>query len=105
MPDPQFSLFVQHHDGYGNITTKPSIPLNSTVEEADKPRLAGKAEAILAALRAGPKTNVELAHIGGIRYSARLAELKAVGVEWEITARDHATGVNTYTLISEPTNA
>jgi hypothetical protein len=97
----QGSLFTQTRDAYRNVTTKPAIPLNSSVEEADKPRINGQAERILSRLREGPATNVELSAIA-LRYSARLGELKAAGFDWEITDRNRETGVNTYRLISEP---
>jgi hypothetical protein len=58
-----------------------------------------KAQRILARLRQGPAGTMELAQIGGIRFGARLNELKARGLRWD--REDHKDGVweySTYTM-------
>lgn len=73
-----------------------SIPVNSTVEEQDVPRLTAQHQAILDALREGPKTNLELGMICQ-RFGARLHELKLAGHPW--LRRNIGPGVNEYRLI------
>lgn len=73
-----------------------SIPLNSTVEEQDAPRLSRQQQAILAALREGPKTNIELGKIAQ-RFSARLREIKRAGHPW--LRKNIGPGVNEYRLL------
>jgi hypothetical protein len=47
-----------------------------------------KAEKILARLRLGPANSAELAQVGGLRYSARIFELRAAG--HNIVTEEHA---------------
>lgn len=74
----------------------PVIPLNSTVEAQDIPRLSAQHHAIIAALREGPKTNLQLGMIAQ-RFGARLNEIKKAGIPW--VRRSVAPGVNEYRLI------
>ena len=71
------------------------IEANPSVKAEDKPRLTKQCREILAALRSGPKLNHELAPIG-IRYSARIGELRKAG--YEIETEHVANGVHKYTL-------
>ena len=48
---------------------------------------AGKAEAILERLKRGPATSMDLMQVGGIRYSARVFELRQRGKR--ITTENH----------------
>lgn len=54
-----------------------------------------KAQRILARLRQGPANSLEMLHVGGIRYSARIHELRAQG--HRIVTEEHAEWA-TYTL-------
>lgn len=76
------------------------IPVNSTVDPRESARLSRQSKLILARLREGAATNVQLARIG-IRYSARIGELRGVGYQIEIIERNHETGVNVYALTGE----
>ena len=92
----QLSMFEQTtHDG-----GKPSITpvLNPTVHPDAKPRLGKQQQEILDRLQRGPATNVELAAIG-IRYSARIHELRTAGYVIEKTTENHATGLVVYRLV------
>jgi len=60
-------------------------------------RLAGNALRALARLRQGPATNVELLALAGMRFGARLFELRRAGYHIE-TDEDKRRGVVTYTL-------
>lgn len=54
---------------------------------------------IVARLRQGPATTWQLAQVGGIRFGARLDELKAAGMRWDREDRaDHSV----YTMTREP---
>jgi hypothetical protein len=91
------------------------IPLNSTVSEADVPRLNAQHHTILDRLKKGPATNVELIQICQ-QFSAILHELKQVGVRWkknrvkrenwEHTYGEwkYQPGVWEYRLVETPTN-
>lgn len=76
------------------------IPVNVTVDPREAVRLSNQSKRILAILRECPCTNNVLATIG-IRYSARIGELRAAGYKIEIIKRNHDTGVNVYALIEE----
>jgi len=56
-----------------------AINFNVTVAPAAEKRLGRHHQAILAALREGPRTNWELAKVGGLRFGARLEELRSAG--------------------------
>jgi hypothetical protein len=70
-------------------------PCDPHVAEADKPRLSGQCAAILALLRAGPRTNAELAAVS-LKYTSRLSDLRAAG--YEITCQRLEGGVTLYRL-------
>lgn len=74
----------------------PAAPLNSTVDEADVPRLSAQHHAILGRLTEGPATNLELGLICQ-RFGARLHELKRAGRPW--VKRMIKAGVYEYRLI------
>ena len=57
-----------------------------------------RAQAILARLRRGPASSQELLRVGGLRYGARLLELRRAG--HRITTEDHLDSA-TYTLEGE----
>jgi hypothetical protein len=82
-----------------DFNAKP-IPVNPSVDPVEAVRLSKQSEEILERLRQGPATNVELACIG-IRYSARIGELRSAGYQVEITHRNRSTGVNVYRLKGE----
>lgn len=58
------------------------IRLNSSVPEHEAPRLSTQHQAILDALRTGPKTNLQLRLIAD-RFGARLEEIKRAGIRWD----------------------
>lgn len=82
---------------YGEIIEGPPpvAKLNPTVPAGDEVRLGKQHYAILAMLRAGPATNVELATIGQ-RFGARLLELKQAG--YAIVKAQEGPGLYRYTL-------
>jgi hypothetical protein len=47
--------------------------------QAEQQRLERAEDRVLRALQAGPKTNVELVQIGGIRATGRISDLRAKG--------------------------
>ena len=82
-----------------DLTPQPMAirPLSSGVPESDKTRLKPSAVAILARLQQGPATALDLARCGGgLRYGARLLELRQVG--HAILAEDEGAGVWRYRL-------
>lgn len=54
-------------------------PVDPNVQPKDKPRLGKSSLRILARLKEGPATNAELMQIGGMRFGARLHDLKKAG--------------------------
>lgn len=71
--------------------------LNPTAPKERKGALQRKCLAILGRLQAGPACNTELLGVGGLRYSARIAELRAAGHVIH-TDENKATGLVFYTL-------
>lgn len=63
-------------------------------------RLSGQCEQILARLRRGAATNLELSEIA-MRFSARIFDLRKQGYRIEITSRDTDTGAVIYELLGE----
>lgn len=59
-------------------------------------RRANNKTRILAALQSGPKTNVQLAAIGGLRFGGRLHELRE---EYEIRTEPLDGGLVRYVLV------
>ncbi len=74
------------------------VPLNSSVPDEEAPRLSLQHEAILDALREGPKTNLQLGMIAQ-RFGGRLHELKRAGHPW--TKRCLRPGIYEYRLVGE----
>lgn len=70
-------------------------PVDPHVPAEDVPRLTKQALAILARLRRGPATNVELSAIG-LRFGARLMDMRRAG--YEIESVRGAGGLWTYSL-------
>jgi hypothetical protein len=68
------------------------------VREA-RPRLQRACFRILDRLQLGPATNLELLQVGGLRYSARIHELKGAGHKVRIIEDDAATGRVVYELV------
>lgn len=64
-----------------------------------RPRLQRACLRILARLQVGPATNMQLLQIGGMRFGARLHELKAAGHTVRIVEEDHVTGRVVYELV------
>lgn len=73
----------------------PVATCNPTVQEADIPRLGRQHHAILAMLRKGPATNVELSAIGQ-RFGGRIHELRQAG--YAILREQEGRGLYRYTL-------
>jgi len=57
--------------------------------QAEQQRLERAEDRVLRALQAGPKTNVDLVQIGGIRATGRISDLRAQG---HIIHADHVRG-------------
>jgi TPP-dependent trihydroxycyclohexane-1,2-dione (THcHDO) dehydratase len=73
---------------------------DNRIAREERPRLKRQAIAVLERLQAGRASNLELVDAGGgVRYSARIAELRAVGYDVQIVERDHATGRVVYELV------
>ena len=99
----QGNLFTTtNHDGVAvyDVTNHHSgdLRLNPTVPEAAKARLSKQQQAILARLRVGPATNLELIQIAQ-RFSARIHELRTAGYRIERTRDDEEAGIYLYALI------
>lgn len=71
--------------------------LNPTAPKERRGALQRKCLAILGRLQAGPACNTELVEVGGLRFGARLAELRAAG-HMIHTDENKATGLVFYTL-------
>lgn len=71
--------------------------LNPTAPKERRGALQRKCLAILGRLQAGPACNTELVEVGGLRFGARLAELRAAGHVIH-TDENKATGLVFYTL-------
>lgn len=95
----QGSLFdtTDRRGAYGQAVDDPPpvAKLNPTVQEADVHRLGKQHHAILAMLRAGPATNVELSAIGQ-RFGGRIHELRRAG--YAILREQVGQGLYRYTL-------
>ena len=74
-------------------------PVDRHVRGRDVDRLTRSNERLLAALRTGPKTNVELVPICGMRVSGRVFDLRRHG--YAIKATAGTGGVWTYELEDE----
>ena len=75
-----------------------AIRLNPTAPSERYKNLQRKCLLILERLRQGPATNLELVTIGGLRYGARLGELR--DAKYKIhTQEDRCTGIAVYTLV------
>jgi hypothetical protein len=74
------------------------IELNSSVPDHEAPRLRPQHHEILARLREGPATNLELGMICQ-RFGARLNELRKAGIPWKKECVK--AGIYKYTLIGE----
>jgi hypothetical protein len=72
------------------------VELNATVDDRDRARLSRQCLALLARLRQGPATNVELSAVA-MRFGARLEELRRAG--FCIEAKRGDGGVFTYRLV------
>jgi len=68
------------------------------VDPAKARRLRRSALRILGRLQTGPATNIELQSVGGLRYGARLHELRQAGHR-VTTDEDKRTGVVIYRLL------
>lgn len=74
---------------------EPIAPTDPHVQPEDRKRLTGQNAAILAALQAGPRTNVELAAIA-LKYTSRCDDIRKAG--YKITAKRLSGGTFVYTL-------
>ena len=67
---------------------------------AERQRRENNKDRILAALKDGAKTNMELLAIGGLRYGGRVHELRAEG--WDVrTERPEVGGLCVYRLVGK----
>lgn len=71
--------------------------LNPTAPSERYKGLQRKCLLVLGRLQQGPATNAELVSIGGLRYGARLAELRDAGHKIS-TQENRRTGLTVYTL-------
>lgn len=77
--------------------------LNSTVAPEDVPRLTAALQRLYDHMRDGEwHTSYELMDVAGLRYGARLEELKRAGIPFE--KRHAGAGLWHYRLIHSPTN-
>lgn len=74
------------------------LAFNATVSEVSKPRLGRQQLAILTRLMQGPVLNSELAQIG-IRYSARIEELRKAGYDIRKHMLSDERGIYEYWLV------
>jgi len=79
----------------------PIRPVDPHLTPEEKPRLTRQCYEVLNALRNGPKTNGDFMDMRIARYSARVFDLRAAGYVI-LTDQDRASGLTTYTLVSEP---
>ena len=90
------SLFNRTVDGAGREHyVRPHF-----ADAEDVPRLAGQNERILARLRKGPATNVELAAVS-LKYTSRISDIRAHlahATGERIVCRKGAGGLTTYTI-------
>lgn len=94
----QQSLFGEPRTARQEYSEPRSVPLNSSVPEHERVRLSTQHEAILARLRQGPATNLELGLIAQ-RFTARLHELAKAGHPWRRECV--RAGVYRYILIGD----
>lgn len=80
-------------------TADPATSHAAAAEVTASGRRGSQCDAILAALRAGPKTNAELAAIS-LKYSGRVSDLRAQG--HHIRAHSMGAGVWLYRLSPAP---
>jgi hypothetical protein len=73
-----------------------SRPRMTKLQLAESARLCGQANAILARLRMGSATNVELSELS-LKYTGRVSDLRKRGHKIECV-KDYQTGLSTYTL-------
>lgn len=78
------------------VETKSPEPCDPNLSAPDRKRLKVKLGALLAALREGPKTNIELVPVCGLRASARVHDLRESG--FRVTASNQGGGIWLYTL-------
>ena len=76
------------------------IPSTLATIPAERRRLNRQCLAILARLQSGTATNRQLSEIG-LRFGARIMELRQAGYAIEIVAHDHASGLVTYALVGQ----
>jgi len=76
---------------------QPLPKLNPTAPKERKWTLQRKCLLILGRLQAGPATGMELLAVGGMRFSARVHELRQAGHAIS-TTENKATGIAVYTL-------
>lgn len=60
---------------------RPALPpvVDPNAHPDDKPRLSASSQAILDRLRDGPASNIDLMQVGGVRYGARIHDLRKYG--------------------------
>jgi hypothetical protein len=73
-------------------------PADPRVCPIDAPRLGKQSAAILAMLREGPRTNVELARVTH-RFGARIHDARRAGFRIETKARGDGSGLVDYRLV------
>jgi hypothetical protein len=90
----QLSLFDAQSPPTRTLDPTPT-PCDPNASPGDRPRLTGQNATILALLRMGSCTNVELNRIS-LKYTSRISDLRAAG--YRIKCHRGDGGVNTYTL-------
>lgn len=75
--------------------------VQQSAEVAERRRLTRQCALVLARLREGPATNMELIPIS-TRFSARIFELRKIGYVIDTDCIDRAAGLTNYTLKREP---
>jgi hypothetical protein len=72
-------------------------PARGWATVAEDKRLSAQCQAILDRLKQGPATNSELSTIA-IKYTGRISDLRAAGVDVRVIDRDRASGRVTYAI-------
>ena len=66
---------------------------------AEASRLSAQCQKILARLREGPATYVQLSAMA-LKYTGRISDLRKAGHHIEVLSRDYASGLVTYHLLA-----
>lgn len=94
--DQQWDLFDESGKANSVVPTDSHSPAVAEAKRLNRQQIL-----ILARLREGPATNMELIPIS-TRFGGRIFELRKKGYRIDTTVLDRAGGLTLYTLMSEP---